>query len=90
MKKLFKKQMMTIIIAMMIMVAICLIANYLKTYGFSKLFTIKAYKEAFTITAYDKFLIKIFATALELLAMVGCYIELEFNKKMADLEEDYL
>ena len=88
MTKLFKKQMRTIAIVLIIMIAIPFIANYFKTYGFSKMFTIKAYKEAFEIRDFDKFMINLFASLAEIMAMWSCYIELKYNKEIYDIEKE--
>ena len=88
MTKLMKKQITTIIVAVIIMIAIGVIANYLKINGFGKLFTIRSYQEAFKVTDYDRFIVKIFASALEAMVCFGCYVRLQYNKEIDDIEKE--
>ena len=87
-KKLFKKQMLTIVITIMVMILIAMFANYLKIYGFGKLFTTNLYEEAFAVTEYDRYLIKMFASVAELSTLIGCYFTLQYNKEIADIERE--
>ena len=87
-KRLFKKQMMTIAISVGIMILTFIVANYLKTYGLNKLFTTNLYKTAFEISQYDRFLINIISTAIEVIALAGCYMNLSYNKDIAKIEKE--
>jgi len=87
-KKLFKKQMMTIAISVGIMILTFIVANYLKTYGLSKLFTTNLYKTAFSVSQYDRFLINVYATAIEVVTMIGCYMTLSCNRDIAKIERE--
>lgn len=87
-KKLFMKQIKTIVISIIVMIVVALFANYLKEYGFSKLFTTHLYEDAFAISKYDKFLIKVFASFLEGVALITCYTMLSYNKDIAEIEKE--
>lgn len=78
-KRLLKKQMMTIVITVIVMIAIAIIAKNLMTNGLGGLFTIKAYREAFTIQEYDIYMIKLYSTGLEIFTLCACYINLHDN-----------
>lgn len=80
-KRLFKKQMMTIAITIIAMIAIFIMCKHLTTNGLGSLFTIKAYKEAYSVQAYDIFMIKLISSCLEVFAVCACYIELQYNKE---------
>jgi hypothetical protein len=87
-KKLFKKQMMVIAISIIVMIMIGIGCKELTTKGLGSLFTIKAYKEAFEVQAFDIFMIKLLATGAELMALAFCYIELQYNKEIDDIEKE--
>lgn len=88
MTKLFKKQMKTIAITIIAMIVIGVICERLTTNGLGSLFTIKTYKEAFTRTEFDIYLIKVFASAGELIALSWCYIAMKYNKEIDDIEKE--
>ena len=78
-KRLFKKQMKTIAITVMAMILVWIATVNLLENGLSGLFTIKAYKEAFTAEAFDVYMIKLIASCIEIFLTYACYIELQSN-----------
>ena len=87
-KKLFKKQMMTIAISVGVMILTFIVANYLKTYGLNKLFTTNLYKTAFSVSQYDKFLINLYASVIEIISLIWCYMTLTCNRDIAKIERE--
>lgn len=86
-KRLFKKQMKTIAITIISMIVIFIMCKYLTTNGLGSLFTIKAYKEAYSVQAYDIFMIKLISSCLEVFAVFACYINIQSN---AEEEKDLI
>lgn len=87
MTRLFKKQMKTIAITVIAMILVWIATVNLLENGLGGLFTIKAYKEAFTAAAYDRFMIKLIASCVEAFLTYMCYVELQSN---AEEEQDLI
>ena len=85
-KKLFKKQMVTIVIGIVSIIGIILIANYVKEKGFSVFFTTNLYKEAFEKNPNDIKLINWLEVSFILGIFAQVIVGLKYNKEMRKLE----
>lgn len=86
-KRLFKKQMMTIAITIIAMIAIFIMCKHLTTNGLGSLFTINAYAEAYSMQAFDIYVIKVISSVMEIFSVFVCYINLQSN---AEEEKDLI
>lgn len=87
-KKLFQKQILTILISIAIMILIAIFSNYLKIEGFSKFFTTPGLKEAYKVTVTDIKIINIMTIVFECAAAYFCCEELSYNKDIAEIERE--
>lgn len=87
-KKLFKKQMVTILIGIVSIMVTIVIANYLREKGFSVIFTTNLYKEAFEKNPNDIKLINWLEGSFILGIFAQVIVGLKYNKEMRKLERE--
>lgn len=87
-KKLFQKQILTILISIAIMILIAIFSNYLKVEGFSSFFTTPGLKEAYKITPFDIRFINFITVVSYCAAIFFCGEQLSYNADIAQIEKE--
>lgn len=87
-KKLFKKQVVTIVIGIVSIIVTILVANYLREKGLSVFFTTNVYKEAFEKNPADIKLINRMELAIIICILAIVPQELKYNKELRKLERE--
>lgn len=87
-EKLFKQAIKVISMAILSIIVVVIIANYLKVNGFSGFFTADLYKGAFEKNPNDIILINRMEVSIIVCIMFMAQNELKYNKEIRDLERE--